>query len=122
MHHSMVSPGGMLTFCLGLRSWSPGLQTLIYQQQSGCPDSLIPNPFSLLSCKALQGLDLFIIVDNLYLGNLLKLIYIEFRKNELPLDKMCLVCEVTKKHKEEITAAPREGAYIHGLFMEVRHV
>ena len=41
------------------------------------------------------------------------------RKNELPLDKMCLVCEVTKKQKEEITAAPREGAYIHGLFMEV---
>ena len=42
-----------------------------------------------------------------------------FRKNELPLDKMCLVCEVTKKQKEEITTAPREGAYIHGLFMEV---
>ena len=41
------------------------------------------------------------------------------RKNELPLDKMCLVCEVTKKAKEEVTQAPREGAYIHGLFMEV---
>ena len=42
------------------------------------------------------------------------------RKNELPLDKMCLVCEVTKKNKEEIGAAPREGAYTHGLYMEVR--
>ena len=41
------------------------------------------------------------------------------RKNELPLDKMCLVCEVTKKNKEEIGAAPREGAYTHGLYMEV---
>ena len=41
------------------------------------------------------------------------------RKNELPLDKMCLVCEVTKKTKEEIGAAPREGAYTHGLYMEV---
>ncbi len=40
------------------------------------------------------------------------------RKNELPLDKMSLVCEVTKKTKEEMTAPPREGAYIHGLFME----
>ena len=40
------------------------------------------------------------------------------RKNELPLDKMCLVCEVTKKLKEEISAGPREGAYTHGLFME----
>ena len=43
------------------------------------------------------------------------------RKNELPLDKMCLVCEVTKKMtREEFTAGPREGSYIHGLFMEVR--
>ncbi len=43
----------------------------------------------------------------------------ECRKNELPLDKMCLVCEVTKKNKEEVTTAPREGAYVHGLYMEV---
>ncbi|XP_071446269.1 dynein beta chain, ciliary-like [Hetaerina americana] len=40
------------------------------------------------------------------------------RKNELPLDKMCLQCDVTKKFKEDITGAPREGAYIQGLFME----
>ena len=40
------------------------------------------------------------------------------RKNELPLDKMCLVCDVTKKNKEEVGQAPREGAYIHGLYME----
>ena len=32
---------------------------------------------------------------------------------------MCLVCEVTKKNKEEVTTAPREGAYVHGLYMEV---
>ncbi|KAK6645275.1 hypothetical protein RUM43_001551 [Polyplax serrata] len=40
------------------------------------------------------------------------------RKNELPLDKMCLQCDVTKKQKEEFTTAPRDGAYVHGLFME----
>ena len=40
------------------------------------------------------------------------------RKNELPLDKMCLVCEVTKKCKEEMTQPPKEGACIHGLYME----
>jgi len=40
------------------------------------------------------------------------------RKNELPLDKMCLVVEVTKKTKEEMTQPPKEGAYVHGLFME----
>ena len=40
------------------------------------------------------------------------------RKNELPLDKMSLACEVTKKMKDEVQTAPREGAYINGLFME----
>ena len=33
------------------------------------------------------------------------------RKNELPLDKMCLICEVTKTMtKEELQAVPTEGA------------
>ena len=41
------------------------------------------------------------------------------RKNELPLDKMCLVCKVTKKIREEVTQPPKEGAFVHGLFMEV---
>ncbi|XP_016061753.1 PREDICTED: dynein heavy chain 17, axonemal [Miniopterus natalensis] len=40
------------------------------------------------------------------------------RKNEWPLDKMCLSVEVTKKNREDVTAPPREGAYIYGLFME----
>ncbi|CAH1795230.1 unnamed protein product [Owenia fusiformis] len=40
------------------------------------------------------------------------------RKNEWPLDKMCLSCDVTKKTKEDMGGPPREGAYVHGLFME----
>ncbi|NXT26749.1 DYH17 protein, partial [Syrrhaptes paradoxus] len=40
------------------------------------------------------------------------------RRNEWPLDRMCLSVEVTKKYREEITAPPREGSYVHGLFME----
>ncbi|XP_037911922.1 dynein beta chain, ciliary-like [Hermetia illucens] len=40
------------------------------------------------------------------------------RKNEWPLDRMCLNCDVTKKQKEEISAAPREGAFVNGLYME----
>ena len=40
------------------------------------------------------------------------------RKNELPLDRMSLACDVTKKVKEEMQSPPREGAYVHGLFME----
>ena len=41
------------------------------------------------------------------------------RKKELPLDQMCLMCEVTKKIKEEVTVGPKEGAYVHGMYMEV---
>lgn len=40
------------------------------------------------------------------------------RKNEWPLDRMCLQCDVTKKAKEDMAGPPREGAYVHGLFME----
>ncbi|XP_057356823.1 dynein axonemal heavy chain 9 isoform X5 [Manis pentadactyla] len=40
------------------------------------------------------------------------------RKNEWPLDQMALQCDVTKKNREEVRSPPREGAYIHGLFME----
>ena len=40
------------------------------------------------------------------------------RKYELPLDKMCLTCEVTKKTREEMTQPMKEGACINGLYME----
>ncbi|XP_051851510.1 dynein axonemal heavy chain 9 [Antechinus flavipes] len=39
-------------------------------------------------------------------------------KNEWPLDKMTLQCEVTKRSQEDFSSPPREGAYVHGLFME----
>jgi dynein heavy chain len=40
------------------------------------------------------------------------------RKNEWPLDRMVLQCDVTKKTREDMAGPPREGAYIHGVFME----
>lgn len=40
------------------------------------------------------------------------------RKKQWPLDKMCLAVDVTKKTREEVTFPPREGSYVHGLFME----
>ncbi|XP_047143157.1 dynein beta chain, ciliary isoform X1 [Hydra vulgaris] len=40
------------------------------------------------------------------------------RKNEWPLDRMTLQVDVTKKNKEDFTTPPREGAYVHGCFME----
>uniref|UniRef100_A0A8C3LJW7 Dynein axonemal heavy chain 9 n=1 Tax=Chrysolophus pictus TaxID=9089 RepID=A0A8C3LJW7_CHRPC len=40
------------------------------------------------------------------------------RKNKWPLDKMTLQCDVTKKNREDFASPPREGAYVHGFFME----
>ncbi|XP_041843992.1 dynein heavy chain 11, axonemal [Melanotaenia boesemani] len=40
------------------------------------------------------------------------------RKNQWPLDNMILTVDVTKKMKDDFGHPPREGAYIHGLFME----
>jgi hypothetical protein len=41
------------------------------------------------------------------------------RKNEWPLDKMCLQCEVTKKYsRDDFPSPPREGSYVYGLYME----
>ncbi|KAJ4456876.1 putative Dynein heavy chain 17; axonemal [Paratrimastix pyriformis] len=40
------------------------------------------------------------------------------RKTSAPLDKMCLQTDITKKTQDEISAAPREGAYVSGLFLE----
>ncbi|CAG2194980.1 unnamed protein product [Mytilus edulis] len=40
------------------------------------------------------------------------------RKNEWPLDRMVLQCDVTKKAREDMAGPPREGAYVHGLYME----
>eukprot|EP00768_Dysnectes_brevis_P001864 gnl/Dysnectes_brevis/1535_a1743_1332.p1 GENE.gnl/Dysnectes_brevis/1535_a1743_1332~~gnl/Dysnectes_brevis/1535_a1743_1332.p1 ORF type:complete len:380 (+),score=200.78 gnl/Dysnectes_brevis/1535_a1743_1332:642-1781(+) len=40
------------------------------------------------------------------------------RANQWPLDKMFLSTDVTKKELSDITQPPRDGAYIHGLYME----
>ncbi|XP_075250106.1 dynein beta chain, ciliary-like isoform X2 [Convolutriloba macropyga] len=40
------------------------------------------------------------------------------RKNDWPLDKMELNCDVTKKNKEDFNAPPREGAYVNSVMME----
>lgn len=40
------------------------------------------------------------------------------RKNLWPLDKMTLTVDITKKTRDDFGHPPREGAYIHGLFME----
>ena len=34
---------------------------------------------------------------------------------------MGLQCDVTKKNREDFSSPPREGAYVHGLYMEGAH-
>jgi dynein heavy chain len=40
------------------------------------------------------------------------------RKNDWPLDKMAMQTDVQKKTVDEVSAPAKEGAFIHGLFME----
>lgn len=40
------------------------------------------------------------------------------RKLDMPIDKLALAVEVTKKNREEIANPPRDGAYVHGLRIE----
>lgn len=41
------------------------------------------------------------------------------RKNEWPLDRVAVSCDVTKRmHPDEIDAHTRDGAYIHGLYLD----
>ncbi|XP_037811861.1 dynein beta chain, ciliary, partial [Lucilia sericata] len=40
------------------------------------------------------------------------------RKHDLPLDRMCLACDVTKKDVDSVTLPPLEGAFIHGLYLD----
>lgn len=35
------------------------------------------------------------------------------RKQDWPLDRMCLIVEITKKQKEELQSTPKDGAFIH---------
>nr|XP_032294976.1 dynein heavy chain 9, axonemal [Drosophila virilis] len=40
------------------------------------------------------------------------------RKHDLPLDRMLISCEVTKKQKDDVTLPPVEGAYVHELYLD----
>ena len=45
------------------------------------------------------------------------------RKQELPLDKMCLITDVTNiTCRDALANPPKEGVYVHGLYMEVNEM
>lgn len=90
---------------LGLQSWFADLIQRLTELQAWAADFALPttvwlggffNPQSFLTAIMQQTA----------------------RRNGWPLDRMCLNCDVTKHQKSAIGSAPREGAYIAGLYME----
>ncbi|MEE6512879.1 hypothetical protein FKM82_020190 [Ascaphus truei] len=90
---------------LGLAAWYTDLLLRIRELEAWTADFALPNTVWLAGFFNPQSF-LTAIMQSMA------------RKNEWPLDKMCLAVEVTKKNREDITSPPREGAYVHGLFME----
>ncbi|KAJ1128829.1 hypothetical protein NDU88_007202, partial [Pleurodeles waltl] len=88
----------------GLAAWYADLLLRIKELEAWTNDFLLPNTVWLTGFFNPQSF-LTAIMQSMA------------RKNEWPLDKMCLSVEVTKKNREDMTAPPREGAYVHGLFM-----
>lgn len=101
-------------------SWTAGLKTLFYLQLFGSQDSLIQNPFSPVSCHPVTRQLLIMQIRKSYIYYYICPAVLQSiaRKNHWPLDKMTLTVDVTKKTKDDFGHPPREGAYIHGLFME----
>ncbi|EDV94006.1 GH23824 [Drosophila grimshawi] len=90
---------------LGLLSWFGDLMHRLRELESWVSDFRLPSSIWLAGFFNPQSL-------------LTAIMQQTARKNEWPLDRMCLNCDVTKKFKEEFTSAPREGVYVNGLFME----
>jgi dynein heavy chain, axonemal len=75
---------------LGLGSWFADLLLRIRELEAWSSDFVLPSTVWLAGFFNPQSF-------------LTAIMQSTARKNELPLDKMCLQCEVTKKHKEEFT-------------------
>nr|NP_001262793.1 dynein heavy chain at 93AB, isoform C [Drosophila melanogaster]AGB96173.1 dynein heavy chain at 93AB, isoform C [Drosophila melanogaster] len=90
---------------LGLNNWFIDLCLRLRELETWSTDFVLP------SCVWLAG---FFNPQSL----LTAIMQSTARRNDLPLDKMCLQCDVTKKQKEEFTTAPRDGCCVHGIFME----
>ena len=125
----------MLTCCSVSRNLKTGLQTSSCQRLFGWEDSSTHKAFLLLLCRqvyeffrrviiyyyhthTLKALFAITAIVALHFFDCFEFLQAMARKNEWPLDKMCLQCDVTKKHKEDFSSSPREGAYIHSLYME----
>ena len=80
----------------GLSAWYVDLLQCIHELEQWVSD------FSILSCIWLAGF----FSPQSFLTAIMQSMA---RKNEWPLDKMCLQCDVTKKHREDFSSPSREG-------------
>ena len=91
----------------GLTSWYADLLLRMIELQSWTAEFVLPSPVWLSGLFNPQSF-------------LTAIMQTTARKQELPLDKMCLISDVTSMLcREEVTTPPKEGVYINGLFMEV---
>ncbi|KAI8438867.1 hypothetical protein MSG28_011209 [Choristoneura fumiferana] len=95
---------------LGLSAWFVDLLLRLRELETWATDFVLPSSVWLAGFFNPQSL-------------LTAIMQSTARRYELPLDKMCLQCDVTKKMKEDFTiadsrSAPPDGAYVHGLLME----
>ena len=91
----------------GLTSWYADLLLRIIELQSWTNEFVLPSSVWLSGLFNPQSF-------------LTAIMQTTARRQELPLDKMCLASDVTTiVCREEVTSPPKEGVYINGLFMEV---
>ena len=84
-------------------NWKDGLQTSTCRSRCGCRASSTRSPSSPPSCRSspsspsskLSSLSSVVVTS--FMITISIIMQSTARKNELPLDKMCLVCDVTKK-------------------------
>ena len=94
----------------GLTSWYADLLLRIIELQSWTNEFLLPTSVWLSGLFNPQSF-------------LTAIMQTTARRQELPLDKMCLVSDVTTiTCREDVQGPPKEGVYINGLFMEVNDV
>lgn len=90
---------------LGLQSWFADLQLRLRELEQWTGDFQLPAAVWLAGFFNPQSFLTAIMQETA-------------RKRGFALDNMRLSCDVTRKWKEDVTAAPREGANVFGLFME----
>ena len=91
----------------GLTSWYADLLLRMIELQSWTAEFVLPSPVWLSGLFNPQSF-------------LTAIMQTTARRQELPLDKMCLITDVTNiTCRDALANPPKEGVYVHDLYMEV---